>query len=330
MRVASRVQSGKRLSIITSAYRSGAHIRACCDNILALENIDEIESVLVLNDPDEVERAVVDEYASAHPEVFTVVVTPARETIGESINRGMRVASGECLGFLDVDDIRAPDSYARQIATLDENPAADFTYGDIVIVPSQGCFEGQLVEAPEFDRYEFTRSCLASPTQLFRRSLVDRIGGFDEQFRSGGDYEFQIRAALNCTFVRTPGVLVYYTRAPGSASGSRLQPLERTAIELRYALYDKTMELEGYQFVEEARTYRLGNILVLGVWKDIREVVPGYDELLDAGAEGRLLLDSSLARWRRWEIVRGPAGRLRGAARSVKRSLVETLRGART
>ena len=60
----------------------------------------------------------------------------------------------------------------------------------------QGDTEGTRIETPEFDRVEFTRSCLASPTQLFRRSMVERTGGFDEQFRSGGDYEFQIRAAL--------------------------------------------------------------------------------------------------------------------------------------
>jgi glycosyltransferase involved in cell wall biosynthesis len=286
--------------VITSAFRTAPNIRACCESILELTNLDEVESVLVMNEPDEIEQAIVEEFREAYPDVFTVIGLTERESIGASINRGIRAARGEFCALLDADDVRVADSFAREIATLDADDQVDFTYGDFIIVPSQGSQDGQRVVTPEFNREEFTRSCVASPTQLFRKSMVDRVGGFDEQFCSGGDYEFQIRAAMSCGFRRTEGVMCYYTRAGGSASATRMQPLERTAIELRYGLYDKIVELEGYQFVDEAREYRLDAVLSNGEWHPIDQYVPGYAELLAGRAALLEAMEARRARWTRW------------------------------
>jgi glycosyltransferase involved in cell wall biosynthesis len=322
-------KSAKRLTIVTTVFNAARHLEAFCAGVEALEGLDEIELCLVMNEPDDEERRIVADHAARVPDLYRVILVE-RESIGASLNRGLLSATTQYCGFLDVDDVRVPDSFVRQMDVLDADPDADFTYGDFTIVPTQGQTDGELVEVPEFDAVEFTRSCLASPTQLIRRSLIDRIGGFDEQFRSGGDFEFQIRAALSCRFVKTPGLMVYKTHSTGSASCGRLQPLERTAIELRYGLYDKTMALGGYPYVDEARGYRLQAIQTAGVWRDIRESVPGYDALLDRRAEGLQQLEENLARWKRREIVRGPLLRVRNAVIRALRRLRLPLRGARS
>lgn len=299
------IPSAKRLTLITTAFRSAQYLDAYCAGVAALTNLQEIEVRLVMNDPDEAERRIVAKYSLGWPGVFRVEEV-TRESIGASINRGLLEARTPYVAFLDVDDVRVPDSLARQMAVLDSNPGVDFTYGDFMIGPAQGITEGKRVATPEFDRNEFTRSCVASPTQMLRRSLVERVGGLDEQLRSGGDYEFQIRAALNCRFARTPGLMVYYTKYPESrsASSSYLQPLERTVIELRYGLYDKTMSLNGYPFIEEARSsYRLNEILVGGQWHSIEEFVAGFEALLASRAEGLRQLDQRHAQWRRRQVL---------------------------
>lgn len=296
----------KRLALITTTFQSERYVAAYCRGVTALTNLEDIEVRLVMNDPGEVERTIVAEYSHRYPGVFHVAEVP-RESIGASMNRALLEARTPYVAFLDVDDVRVPDSLARQMEVLDSNPDTDFTYGDFITVSSQGLTEGELVTTPEFEPNEFARSCLASPSQMFRRSLVERIGGFDEQLRSGGDYEFQIRAALNCRFVKTHGVMVYYTRYPESrsASSSNLQPLERTAVELRYGLYDKTMSLNGYPFIEEARSsYRLGEVLLARTWHPIEEFVPDYAAMLTSRAKGLEQLARSYARWKRRQSLR--------------------------
>lgn len=299
------ISSAKRLTLITTAFRSAPYLDAYCAGVAALINLQEIGVRLIMNDPDEAERRIAAKYSLRYPGVFCVEEV-ARESIGVSINRGLFEARTPYVAFIDVDDVRVPDSLARQMAVLDSNPRVDFTYGDFMIVPAQGIWEGERVTAPEFDRNEFTRSCFASPSQMFRRRLLERVGGIDEQLRSGGDYDFQIRAALSCTFARTPGLMVYYTKFPESrsASSSYLQPLERTMIELRYGLYDKTMSLKGYPFVEEARSfYRLNEILLGGEWHSIEEFAAGYEALLASRAEGLRQLDQRHAQWRRRQVL---------------------------
>jgi len=299
------ISSAKRLTLITTAFRSAQYMDAYCAGVAALTNLEEIEVRLVMNGPDEAERRIVAEYSLAYPGVFQVWEV-ARESIGASVNRGLLEARTPYVAFLDVDDVRVPDSLARQIAVLDSNPDVDFTYGDLAIVPAQGITEGRRVTTPEFDRDEFTRSCVASPTQMIRRSLLERVGGIDEQLRCGGDYEFQIRAALGCRFAKTPGLMVYYTkdREGRSASSSYLQPLERTVVELRYGLYDKTMSLHGFPFIAEARSsYRLNEILLRGEWHSIEEFVPGHGALLAGRAESLRRLERHYSRWRRRQVL---------------------------
>jgi glycosyltransferase involved in cell wall biosynthesis len=323
--------AAKRLTVVTTAFRASRHLEAFCAGVEALQGLDEIELCLVMNEPDEEEARIVADHAARLPDLYRIIVVE-RESIGASLNRGLMSATTQYCAFLDVDDARVSDSFVRQMAVLDADPHADFTYGDYTIVPAQGQTEGRLIEAPEFDSLEFTRSCLASPTQLMRRSLIDRIGGFDEQFGSGGDFEFQIRAALSCRFVKTPGLMVYYTRNPNSAGASisPLQPLERTVSELRYGLYDKTIGYGGYRYVDEARRYRLQRVLMGGTWHDIREFVPDYDALLDRRAEGLRRLETNLVRWKRREIVRGPLVRASRAVLATLRRLRRSLRGARS
>lgn len=266
----------KKLTIITTTYNSSRYLPLFFDNVLNLSALETYHFLLIMNVPDAKEKQIANSYQQKFPELFTIIEVDQRETIGASINRGFRQVKTPYCSYLDVDDIRVSDSYLRQIDTLENNPNVDFTYGDFMIVPDMGVTSGVYITAIEFDPIEFTRGCYASPTQLFRTSLLDKILGFDEQLTSGGDFDFQVRAALNCKFKKTPGLMCYYTKSPknNSASSGIKQPLERTVIELRYGAYDKTMALKGFPYIELARKYRLDSILIAGDWQPIQTAVP--------------------------------------------------------
>jgi glycosyltransferase involved in cell wall biosynthesis len=267
----------KVLTIVTSAYRSANYIRIYFESVLRLNSLESLKVILVLNDPDNIELQVSKEYQSLYPDLFNILKVP-RETIGASLNRGFNISKTPYTAYLDIDDQRVPDSFDRQIATLESNPDVDFTYGDIMVVSTQGETEGRYVLVPEFDSFEFTRSCIASPTQLFRTHLLKKLKGFDEQLKSGGDFDFNIRAASNCKFKKTPGLLCYYTKfmGSGSASSNDLQPIERTVIELRYGIFDKI----DYRYIKQAREYNISNILINGDWLPISQFIHNYESII--------------------------------------------------
>lgn len=284
----------KCLSIITSAYKCEPYLEGYFQNMTALVNFNEVELFVVLNEPTDGELALAERYRRQYPENIRIIPV-ARESIGASTNRGYRLAQTEFLTYADVDDRRAPECYVRQLQILCDHPGVDFTYGDFIVVPQPGRMEGPLISLREFDREEFTRSSVVGPNHFFRRVLLDKCGFWDEQLRSGGDFDFQVRAALNGTFKKVAGTpLLYYTRLPegGSASASRLQTTERTVIELRYGMYDKI----DYAYLAEAMRYSIPYLWWEGQWRPVSQYVPDYGRFLK---ERAALVPAGLERHRR-------------------------------
>ena len=272
----------KKITLVTSAFRSEQYLKCYFENILALNNLDCIKVIVVLNEPTDIERKLAESYKRLFPDNLKIVALDKRESIGASTNRGYRMAKTEYVTYADVDDYRPPDCYERLLKTLEDDSDADFTYGDFVTVRAQGETNGKLTETPEFDPKKFVRGSFVGPNHFFRRRLLDKCGYWDEQLRSGGDFDFQVRCAFNCKFKKTPGVICYYTKEEnsGSASSNILQPIERTVVLLRYGMYDKIESLEGYQYVAPAKRYRLDQLLIGGEWQPIQQYVRGYRHMI--------------------------------------------------
>ncbi len=268
----------KKLSIVTTTYKSEKYLRAYFENVTRLEGFSEFEIVLILNDPNALETAIVEEYRTRFPENIRVITVP-RESIAASTNRGFTHLDSEFLALADVDDIRAADCFTREIATLRAYPDADYTYGDFVIVSEQGSHKGLQIKVKDFTKDLATRASIVGPNHFFRTSLLKKVGLWDEQFRSGSDFDFQVRAAFNCEFRKTPGdALLYYTRYENSnsASSGKLQQIERTVVQLRYGIYDKI----NYSLLPQALQYDIYHVYWNGQKKHVREFVPEYETML--------------------------------------------------
>lgn len=267
----------KKITIVTSAYRSESYLLGYFENMLQLTNREEISIVLILNDATQKEVEIACSFQKCHPNLFQVHFTE-RETIGTSINRGLRVAKTAYLAYADVDDRRPADAYERQLATLEQNPDAQFTYGDFIVVKEPNQRFGRYIKTPEFDPLEFTRSSCVGPGHFFRRELLERAGYYDEQLRSGADFDFQIRAAFNCRFQKTPGVVAYYlldSRLP-SASKTPWQKIDFCVICLRYGIYD----VMNYDYAAYTTLFSISQILNEKEWVSLRDLVPNYEAII--------------------------------------------------
>lgn len=252
----------KKLSIITSVYKSEKYLDLYLKNITSLKGFNDFTIILVLNEPNDNELEILKSYKNSFRD-NVISLEVLRESIASSTNRGFSMATTEFVTYADVDDYKYLDCYSRQMETLINNPEIDFTYGDFIITSKQGVFEGLLIKSPSFTKEIATRSSIVGPNHFFRRKILNTCGYWDEQFKSGGDFDFQIRAALNVNFKKTHGdPLLYYTRYDdsGSASSGDLQKIERTVIELRYGIYDKI----NYKYLPKALEYDIYHVYYNG------------------------------------------------------------------
>ena len=245
-----------KVSTITPCYNMSKYMKGFLDN-LSTQTHKDLEIVLDHNDPFDEEVKLVEEYNEQYDNILHIKVEGV-DPIGTSMNRCIEYATGDYLCIWNVDDLRTPDSIEVMAKALDENPDVDFVYGNYVIVPKFGSTEGQYVDESGREE-ELTTGMILGPYFMFRKSLLEKSGVFDEQLVQGADYDLALRLAFNAKGLHLPINLGYYLNEGlgQSTKPNSKQPIERTVIELRYNIRVLEPHLVPY-----TRSYDVDNIIV--------------------------------------------------------------------
>lgn len=197
-----------KISVITVAYNSAGTIA------------DTLRSIAGQTHPD-IEHIIIDggstdttlDQVRQHDRRGAVVVSESDAGIYDAMNKGLALAEGDYVGFLNADDqFASPDSMAHLVAAIDPTDPCDVIYGDLDYVRA----DHTDIVVRRWRSGEFRRSRLRygwmppHPTFYVRRELLRRLGGFDVSLRIAADYDFVLRCltapALKVAYV--PQVLV--------------------------------------------------------------------------------------------------------------------------
>jgi len=117
-------------------------------------------------------------------------------------NRGLQEAHGEVIAFLDADDVWPDGTLMRQVASLTVRPEAEVAIGRTALLvkeESESWFVPLLGSA------------------VFRRSVLDRVGCFDESLRYSEDHDWFLRAReLGVVIAATDAITLRYRVHPES------------------------------------------------------------------------------------------------------------------
>lgn len=142
----------------------------------------------------------------------THVVSEHDHGIYDAMNKGLALATGDLIGFLNADDIfNKPESVAK-IAMAAERVGADAVYGDLEYVRSDNTDTVvRLWRSGEFQPARLRFGWMPPhPTFYVRRALMHEVGGFNLQLRIAADYDFALRflSASQRQIAYVPEVLV--------------------------------------------------------------------------------------------------------------------------
>ena len=235
---------------------------------------EQIEVLLLHNAPKEKELAVIAEHLPVFDFVRHIVI-PERETLYRTWNRGIQLSEGEYITVWNVDDVRFPDSILRQAEALDNHPEAAIAYGDIWISGQYGVCGMQKTNSPVYNQdthKKFLLDYQISCFQMWRKSIHETVGYYDEQFKCIADFDFQIRTVLHFPFVKVEESLgIYLEYQPYKLSYNGLQLIEYNIISLRYGNY---FLMNLFLLPQTKKKYQTRRMLIYDEWVDFPEKAP--------------------------------------------------------
>lgn len=124
------------------------------------------------------------------------LISEPDEGIYDAMNKGIRQASGDIIGFLNSDDVYYdPQVVANICSCFQKKPTIDIVYGDLMYVVKEDL--QKVVRRWKSKSYHsafFEEGFVPPHPSLFvkRNTLLDS-GGFDLQFKMAADYELMLR-----------------------------------------------------------------------------------------------------------------------------------------
>jgi glycosyltransferase involved in cell wall biosynthesis len=133
----------------------------------------------------------------------------------DAINKGLGLATGEILAYLNSDDLYPPWTVERIVEFFAAHPDTDLVYGDYVQLDEAG--RQMLLLQPPYNATYIRRSgFIPQPTAFWRRSVIEGIGGFDTTLQFVGDCDYWIRAGQRFGVVKLDEVLAFDRIQPGA------------------------------------------------------------------------------------------------------------------
>jgi GT2 family glycosyltransferase/Flp pilus assembly protein TadD len=212
------------VSAIISTYESEKFIEGKLQDLLNQTIGDQLEIIIIDSHSPENEKTIVKKYAQKHKNI-KYIRTAKRESIYKAWNRGIRAAQGKYITNANTDDRLRPDAFEILISELDGNPDMALVYGDFFITnyDNQDFYNhvrcGYSIK-PEYTPDIMLSGCHMGPLPMWRKSVHDLIGYFDENLESAGDYEFWCRLATDYSMKHINRFLGLYYHNPAGIVNS--------------------------------------------------------------------------------------------------------------
>lgn len=179
-----------KVSIITVAFNSATTIRDTIESVLS-QDYPQIEYIVIDGGSVDGTLDIVKEYG---PRVAKLISEPDRG-IYDAMNKGIQIATGDVIGFLNSDDMYIDSQAVSQLIAAMKSHKVDCVYADLIYVAPENTnkilrYYNSARFKPSLFQYGWMP---AHPTFFAKKSAYDKSSLFSLDYKIAADFELLVR-----------------------------------------------------------------------------------------------------------------------------------------
>ena len=218
-----------KVSIITSVFNNEKHIEDAINSVLS-QTYSNIEYIIIDGNSKDNTKKIIEKYLDK----IDIFVSEPDKGIYDGLNKGILKATGDIIGFLHSDDIYYNNKVIEKVVKAFKKDI-DGVYGDLVYIKDNKVI--RYWKSGEFSIEKLKKGWMPPhPTLFLKKSIYEKYGLFDLNFKIAGDYDFILRILKNNINLKYIPEILYKMRVGGASNKSLKNILQKSNEDLK-ALY---------------------------------------------------------------------------------------------
>jgi glycosyltransferase involved in cell wall biosynthesis len=195
------------VSVIIPVYNGAAYLREAIESALA-QTYPLVEVVVIDDGSTDTSSAIALSFLSVR------YIYQSNQGVASARNSGIQASKGQCIVFLDQDDLLTPTAIEAGIRALDQNPDSVMAVGDHRLIYADGSPKAEsakgLVTRAPYEALLISNWVEATSSVLFRKDVLVKVGGCTAGMKAADDYELYLRVMRDHLVCRHSTVVAKY------------------------------------------------------------------------------------------------------------------------
>lgn len=198
------------ISVLMSVFNGQKYLADAIESILA-QTHSRFEFIIVDDGSRDVSREIILKYAATDSRIVPVLLE-CNAGLAAALNKGLAMAKADVIARMDCDDRALPHRLATQLKHMNDL-SLDLVGSLVYRIDDKGKRFGVKKLPTDFKEIEKIlpkKNCFIHPSVIFKKRLIDRVGGYSEGFLNSQDYDLWLRILPEYKLGNVPEYLLEY------------------------------------------------------------------------------------------------------------------------
>ena len=266
-----------KLSIITPVFNSISYIELCIQNVCSQCCVDEIEHLIIDGGSTDGTAELIASLADIYPHIKWISEKDRGQS--DAMNKGIKLATGKYLSFLNVDDYYSENTLKDVLAIISVKDAPEFIVGNCNVWNPDGTL--QYINQPSQLKIWHLLSGYYLPVNpsayFYKKEIHNRIGAYNEENHHNMDIEFLIEAASVTEMKYYPKIWGNFRLLPNTKTVNDQN--SGTIEQRKKELYQRYLQKSTYKVRAKTKCIILQKKMQRAVFKVKKIIILPFDKV---------------------------------------------------